>query len=49
MLAELLDLINGPSVKAAFVRLGLLQGLPHNAVELAENALRLNPFPPGFP
>jgi TolB-like protein/Tfp pilus assembly protein PilF len=28
--------------------LRVLQGLPHNAVELAENALRLNPFPPGW-
>lgn len=28
--------------------LRVLQGLPHDAVELAENALRLNPYPPGW-
>ena len=28
--------------------LRVLQGQPHDAVELAENALRLNPFPPGW-
>ncbi|TPI29754.1 tetratricopeptide repeat protein [Mesorhizobium sp. B3-1-9] len=28
--------------------LRVLQGQPHDAVELAENALRLNPYPPGW-
>jgi tetratricopeptide (TPR) repeat protein len=28
--------------------LRILQGQPHDAVELAENALRLNPYPPGW-
>ena len=28
--------------------LRVLQGWPHDAVELAENALRLNPYPPGW-
>ncbi|MBZ9810440.1 MULTISPECIES: winged helix-turn-helix domain-containing tetratricopeptide repeat protein [unclassified Mesorhizobium] len=28
--------------------LRVLQGRPHDAVELAENALRLNPYPPGW-
>jgi TolB-like protein len=28
--------------------LRVLQGQPHDAVELAESALRLNPFPPGW-
>jgi tetratricopeptide (TPR) repeat protein len=28
--------------------LRVLQGQPHDAVEFAENALRLNPYPPGW-